>query len=33
MYDNETKLKVALVAVADRLQKNTQNSRCMYKEW
>lgn len=32
MYDNETKLKVGLNAEADRLLKNTQNSRCMYKE-
>lgn len=32
MYDNKTKLKVALNAEANKLQKNTQNSRCMYKE-
>ena len=32
MYDNKTKLKVALNAEANRLLKNTQNSRCMYKE-
>lgn len=32
MYDNKTKLKVALNAEAKRLLKNTQNSRCMYKE-
>ena len=32
MYDNKTKLKVALNAEAGRLLKNTENSRCMYKE-
>ena len=32
MYDNKTKLKVARNAEAKRLLKNTQNSRCMYKE-
>lgn len=32
MYDNKTKLKVALNAEANRLLKNTQNSRCMYRE-
>ena len=32
MYDNKTKLKVALNAEANRLMNNTQNSRCMYKE-
>lgn len=32
MYDNITKLKVALNAEANRLLKNTQNSRCMYRE-
>ncbi|WP_311141559.1 hypothetical protein [Lancefieldella rimae] len=32
MYDNKTKLKVALNAEANKLLKNTQNSRCMYKE-
>lgn len=32
MYDKKTKLKVALNAEANRILKNTQNSRCMYKE-
>ena len=32
MYDNKTRLKVGLNAEADRLLKNTQNSRCMYRE-
>lgn len=32
MYDNKTKLKVVWNAEANRLLKNTQNSRCMYKE-
>lgn len=32
MYDNKTRSKVALNAEADRLLKNTQNSRCMYRE-
>lgn len=32
MYDNKTKLKVTLNAEANKLLKNTQNSRCMYKE-
>lgn len=32
MYDKKTKLKVALNAEANKLLKNTHNSRCMYKE-
>ena len=32
MYDKKTKLKVALNAEANRILKNTQNSKCMYKE-
>ena len=31
MYDKKTKLNVALNAEANRLLKNSQNSRCMYK--